>query len=444
MPLTIITNQDKPVIAVNKEENIYFNVPQNISTISSTGAGDSFIGGFLAEYSKNQNLNSAINKGIANASYSVTKFGPIDISYRNNETFKNGILPKNIIVVGNSCAGKTTFIDFFKSFYNIYTDIDDLAPLLEMFMIDDVSSGKNLDDFINLKNKLIFMKDIYNHYLNNFSNIEHYSVIAKNGEGHDIINPDLWDIILKRSVGVLKNENNIIQFSRGRDEEYEKKYGNDVYKRSLEIVLQELDNKTSTIIINLVSDLKMRKERNKIRFEQGGHFVSEDTMDNVYKDDIFQYEHIGDSKGVINLSGVNYPVYTINNNKMLSPIELSEFLMYNVSEILKYYEEFKEKKIMNMKEIQKEIWQNKQNKGFNTTDVNKEFCLLYGEVAEAYDAYRKKKDDLNEELADIAIYLMGLSEMLGFDLETEILKKVDKNGKRVYKNIDGVNVRVSD
>lgn len=53
---------------------------------------------------------------------------------------------------------------------------------------------------------------------------------------------------------------------------------------------------------------------------------------------------LGDSKGVINLSGVNYPVYTINNNKMLSSIELSEFLMYNVSEILKYYKEFKEEK----------------------------------------------------------------------------------------------------
>ena len=51
---------------------------------------------------------------------------------------------------------------------------------------------------------------------------------------------------------------------------------------------------------------------------------------------------------------------------------------------------------------------------------------------------------VGEELADVAIYLMGLSEMLGFDLEEEILKKVDKNGKRVYKNIDGVNVRVSD
>ena len=99
---------------------------------------------------------------------------------------------------------------------------------------------------------------------------------------------------------------------------------------------------------------------------------------------------------------------------------------------------------MNMKEVQKEIWQNKINKGFNTTDVNKEFCLLYGEVGEAYDAWKKKKDDLGEELADIAIYLMGLSEMLGFDLEDQILNKVSKNNKRVYKNIDGVNIRVSD
>ena len=99
---------------------------------------------------------------------------------------------------------------------------------------------------------------------------------------------------------------------------------------------------------------------------------------------------------------------------------------------------------MELKKIQKDIWQNKLNKGFNTTDVNKEFCLLYGEVAEAYDAWKKKKDDLNEELADVAIYLMGLSEMLGFDLANEIEKKVSKNEKRVYKNIDGVNVRISD
>lgn len=34
--------------------------------------------------------------------------------------------------------------------------------------------------------------------------------------------------------------------------------------------------------------------------------------------------------------------------------------------------------------------------------------------------------------------------MLGFDLETEIEAKVMKNKNRVYKNIDGVNVRIGD
>ena len=99
---------------------------------------------------------------------------------------------------------------------------------------------------------------------------------------------------------------------------------------------------------------------------------------------------------------------------------------------------------MDLTEMQKRVYKNKVNKGFNITDVPKEFCYLYGEVAEAYDAYLKEKDDLGEELADIAIYLMGLSEMIGFDLEEQILNKVSKNEKRVYKNIDGVNIRVSD
>lgn len=99
---------------------------------------------------------------------------------------------------------------------------------------------------------------------------------------------------------------------------------------------------------------------------------------------------------------------------------------------------------MSLKEIQKRIYQNKINKGFNTTDIAKEFCLLYGEVGEAYEAYRKKKPDLNEELADIAIYLLGISEILGFDLEKEIENKVAINEKRVYKKINGVTVKVSE
>lgn len=99
---------------------------------------------------------------------------------------------------------------------------------------------------------------------------------------------------------------------------------------------------------------------------------------------------------------------------------------------------------MDFREAQKAVYQNKVEKGFNITDINKEFCLLYGEVAEAYDAWRKQKGDVGEELADIAIYLMGLSEMLGIDLTTEIESKMKINQSREYKNVDGVMKRVSD
>lgn len=85
-----------------------------------------------------------------------------------------------------------------------------------------------------------------------------------------------------------------------------------------------------------------------------------------------------------------------------------------------------------LKELQKEIVDNKRKHGFNTTDIPMEFCYLYGEVAEAYDAYYKQKDSLPEELADAAIFLLGISELLGVDLYDEIVKKMEINSQRTY------------
>ncbi|MFA6511756.1 MAG: MazG nucleotide pyrophosphohydrolase domain-containing protein [Patescibacteria group bacterium] len=97
--------------------------------------------------------------------------------------------------------------------------------------------------------------------------------------------------------------------------------------------------------------------------------------------------------------------------------------------------------MLDISKLQKEIFENKVAKGFNVTDVGYEFSLTYGELAEAFDAYRKKKPDLGEELADVAIYLLGLAAMLKINLEDEIVKKVEKNKKREYKTINGVRMR---
>lgn len=51
-----------------------------------------------------------------------------------------------------------------------------------------------------------------------------------------------------------------------------------------------------------------------------------------------------------------------------------------------------------MKQMQKDIYQNKINKGFNIKDVNAEFCLIYGEVSEAYEAWKKKSGTVGENL----------------------------------------------
>lgn len=99
---------------------------------------------------------------------------------------------------------------------------------------------------------------------------------------------------------------------------------------------------------------------------------------------------------------------------------------------------------MLVREMQAEAYRNKLEKGFNVTDVSKEFCLLYGEVAEAYEAWRKKKDSLGEELADIMIYLFGISEILGIDLQSEVENKIVINRNRRYEHVDGVLHRIGE
>jgi NTP pyrophosphatase (non-canonical NTP hydrolase) len=91
--------------------------------------------------------------------------------------------------------------------------------------------------------------------------------------------------------------------------------------------------------------------------------------------------------------------------------------------------------VMDIRSSQKLAWDNKIAKGFNTTDVPLEFCLLQGEVAEAFDAWRKGRDGLGEELADVALFLFSLAEMTGVDLQAEVQAKIERNSARTYRRL---------
>jgi NTP pyrophosphatase (non-canonical NTP hydrolase) len=92
---------------------------------------------------------------------------------------------------------------------------------------------------------------------------------------------------------------------------------------------------------------------------------------------------------------------------------------------------------LSFREAQLLAWANKQAHGFNQANVPLEFCLLQGEVAEAFDAWRTEPRNLGPELADVAIYVLGLAQMTGVDLQGEISRKMEINRRRVYRELPG-------
>ena len=75
--------------------------------------------------------------------------------------------------------------------------------------------------------------------------------------------------------------------------------------------------------------------------------------------------------------------------------------------------------MVDLKRLQKEVMKNKLEKGFNTTDVALEFCRAHEELSEAFSRFNKNEPKVAEEFADVAIFLLGMCEILGFDLEKD-------------------------
>jgi NTP pyrophosphatase (non-canonical NTP hydrolase) len=93
-------------------------------------------------------------------------------------------------------------------------------------------------------------------------------------------------------------------------------------------------------------------------------------------------------------------------------------------------------------EMQKYMHQKVIERGFSDQTLPEYFMLLAEEVGELVKAGRKNlktKKDLNsdfssveDEAADVFIYLLEICNVLGVDLEVAFRKKEEKNNKRTW------------
>jgi predicted house-cleaning noncanonical NTP pyrophosphatase (MazG superfamily) len=82
---------------------------------------------------------------------------------------------------------------------------------------------------------------------------------------------------------------------------------------------------------------------------------------------------------------------------------------------------------MDIRLAQKIAWENKRAKGINEDDIPLEFYSLKDEVADALIAWREGRGEVSQELADIAIFLLRLAQMVGTDLEEAVEARLASN-----------------
>jgi NTP pyrophosphatase (non-canonical NTP hydrolase) len=98
---------------------------------------------------------------------------------------------------------------------------------------------------------------------------------------------------------------------------------------------------------------------------------------------------------------------------------------------------------ISLKKLQEYVRQMNTERGFNTKDASKKLVMLMEEVGELAKAVRQsvglkfsdttKHTELAEELADVQIVLLGLASLTGIDMYEAIVKKEEKNQKRIWK-----------
>jgi NTP pyrophosphatase (non-canonical NTP hydrolase) len=117
--------------------------------------------------------------------------------------------------------------------------------------------------------------------------------------------------------------------------------------------------------------------------------------------------------------------------------------------------------LLTFEEAQAEVMAHKRRMGFNTTDIETEFGLLMEELGELHNAWRKLRSprprrlarlmiwarlrkrppvlaysmQVRDEIADVLIFMLSLTDMLGLQAGEAVAAKMRLNAQRTYTTL---------
>lgn len=283
----IVTNENKPIeLYYNDKKEFYYVPPINKKNIkSTTGAGDSFIGGFLSEYLISKDILQSITNGIS-CSRMCLKSYTNEIFYKRKPKILKNIFkfPTHIIVIGPSCAGKSTLIKKLINKFEFYSHCDDLSVLKERVELDEGILEKSLSKY----------------YIDVEFNNSKTKKLSDNS--FKIIDESLWEeaieLLLKKCP-----KYSIIEFSRGIFSK-DKNKRNKVYIPYIKMISESLIH-DEYIIAFIDAPYHKRLKRNEKRAKSGGHKVEDETFNTIYR-----YSCMPNTKDIVKMKS-NYKIKKI-------------------------------------------------------------------------------------------------------------------------------------